>query len=227
MNANQSHDQLSAVLWDMDGTVIDTEPYWMRAEHALVDECGGSWSDELGLSLVGNDLTVSAKVLQNQGVDLDVLTIVDRLQSDVAQQVKEEPLWRPGATELLAECRSLGMATALVTMSWTLLAEAVVAELPSDSFDVIVTGDRVEQGKPEPDAYLLACKELGVEPSRCVAIEDSPTGMKAAVAAGVPTVGVRHLVDLPSLPGSVVIDSLSGMSLADLTALAHEIRGAS
>lgn len=224
MTAQHSQDQLSAVLWDMDGTIIDTEPYWMLAEHALVDECGGSWSDELGLSLVGNDLTVSAKVLQKQGVDLDVLTIIDRLQSDVARRVKVEPLWRPGATELLAECRSLGMSTSLVTMSWTLLAEAVVAELPSGSFDVVVTGDLVERGKPEPDAYLLSCDKLGVEPGRCVAIEDSPTGMKAAVAAGVPTVGVRHLVELPQLPGSVVIDSLSGKTLADVTALAGSIR---
>lgn len=207
-----------AVLWDMDGTLVDTEPYWMTAEHQLVGEHGGQWTDELGLSLVGNDLLTSAAVIQQAGVDLPAEQIVHRLMADVAQLVRERPPWRPGALELLTQLRGAGVRCALVTMSWRELADAVVGQLPGEFFETSITGDMVTAGKPDPECYTLACTTLGVAPGDCVAIEDSNTGARAAVAAGVPTLAVTHLVELVERPGQVILDSLAGVQVSDLVA---------
>ncbi len=212
----------AAVLWDMDGTVIDTEPYWIAAEHDLVASYGGTWTDELGLHLVGNPLIVSAEFIKaHSPVELDPVEIVERLVADVANRVRSQARWRPGATELLAELGELGVPCALVTMSWESLAAAVLDGLPERTFDVVVTGDQVAHGKPHPEAYLRAAELLGVDPSACLAIEDSPTGVRSAVAAGVRTVAVPHVVPVPPLEGAIHLDSLAGVGAGDLFALAR------
>ena len=212
----------AAVLWDMDGTVIDTEPYWIAAEHDLVASYGGTWTDELGLHLVGNPLIVSAEFIKaHSPVALEPLQIVERLVADVAAMVRREARWRPGATELLAELGRLGVPCALVTMSWESLAAAVVSELPEGTFSVVVTGDQVAHGKPHPEAYLRAAERLNLPPSRCLAIEDSPTGVRSAVAAGVPTVAVPHVVPVPPVEGAIHLDSLAGVRAAELFSLTH------
>ncbi|WP_267894613.1 HAD family hydrolase [Janibacter massiliensis] len=207
----------AAVLWDMDGTLVDTEPYWMIAEHELVEEFGGTWTDELGTELVGNDLITSAEfVIAHSPVTLAPAEVVERLLVRVIEQVRAHVPWRPGAQELLADCRRHGVPCALVTMSWTSLARAVVDELPEGTFATVVTGDAVTRGKPDPEAYLVAADRLGVRPGECVAIEDSPKGVASAVAAGVPTLAVPHVVPVPRTEGSVQIPSLRGMGVADL-----------
>lgn len=212
----------AAVLWDMDGTVIDTEPYWIAAEHDLVASYGGTWTDELGLQLVGNPLIVSAEFIKaHSPVELDPVEIVERLVADVADRVRRHARWRPGATELLAELAELGVPCALVTMSWESLAAAVLDGLPESTFSVVVTGDQVAHGKPHPEAYLRAAELLGVDPSACLAIEDSPTGVRSAVAAGVRTVAVPHVVPVPPLAGAIHLDSLAGVVAGDLFALAR------
>ena len=109
----------AAVLWDMDGTLVDTEPYWIIAEHELVEEFGGTWTHDLALQLVGNPLLVSAQfIIDNSPVDLPAEQVVHRLQSRVIEQIADEVPWRPGARELLAACRELDIPQALVTMSW-------------------------------------------------------------------------------------------------------------
>lgn len=206
-----------AVLWDMDGTLVDTEPYWIIAEHELVESFGGTWSHDLAVQLVGNPLRVSAQfILDNSPVDLPVDEVVRRLQSRVIEQVGEEVPWRPGAQELLAACREAAIRCALVTMSWTDLAGAVVDATPPGSFELMVTGDRVTHGKPHPEPYETALRELDVPADSCVALEDSPTGVRSAVAAGVPTLAIPHVVPVPEIEGAARIDSLSGITPADL-----------
>jgi spore germination protein YaaH len=124
--------------------------------------------------------------------------------------------WRPGARELLASLAKAGVPTALVTMSWRRFAEAVVDALPPNSFTVVITGDEVTQGKPHPEPYLAAAAALGVHPHDCVAIEDSPTGVRSAVAAGCRTYAVPNVVDVPPGPGFTVIHSLTELDLATL-----------
>jgi HAD superfamily hydrolase (TIGR01509 family) len=207
-------EHLDAVLWDMDGTIVDTEPYWMEAEHALVAEHGGTWTTADAYALVGNPLLVSAAYLQEHGsVDLPAADIVDVLQSHVVRRVGEQLPWRPGARELLAELVQRRVRCALVTMSWAPLADAVLAHVPAGTFDVVVTGDQVTDGKPHPEPYLRAMDLLGTEPGRCVAIEDSPPGLASAEAAGVPTIAVAHLVPIAEAPGRTRVTSLADVDL--------------
>jgi HAD superfamily hydrolase (TIGR01509 family) len=204
----------------MDGTLVDTEPYWIGAEHAIVEEAGGVWSDEYAHQLVGNDLMVSAEFIRdNSPVTLEPVDIIEELLDRVIAQVRVHVPWRPGALELLAALGQAGVANALVTMSWRSLADAVVTALPAGTFTVVVTGDEVQHGKPHPEPYLAAARALGVEVADCVAIEDSPAGVRSAVAAGVPTLAVPHVVPVPFTVGAVQVPSLQGLGPRDLRAL--------
>ncbi len=211
----------AAVLWDMDGTLVDTEPYWIECEYALVEAHGGTWSDDHAHALVGNDLIVSARYIAEHGrVPLAPEDIVELLLDGVVERVRRHVPWRPGAQELLAELFALGVPCALVTMSWRRLAEAVVDALPPGAFAAVVPGDEVARPKPYADPYLRAAELLGADPAGCVAIEDSPTGVASAVAAGVHVLAVEHLVPLLPGPGRTVTSTLTGWTAADLAALA-------
>jgi HAD superfamily hydrolase (TIGR01509 family) len=210
----------AAVLWDMDGTLVDTEPYWIAAEHALVEEHGGVWTDEHAHQLVGNDLLVSAEYIRaHSPIEMTPLEIVHELLASVVASVKEHVPWRPGARMLLESLVAQGVPCALVTMSWESLATAVVRNLPNGSFAAVVTGDVVQHGKPHPEPYLVAARLLGVDLGACVAIEDSPPGVASAVAAGIPTIAVPHHVDVPETVGAVQISTLAGLTPRDLLRL--------
>ena len=191
----------AAVLWDMDGTLIDTEPYWMAAETELVEAHGGSWSHEQGLAMVGQPLPVSAALLRDHGVDLSVDEIVEFLLGRVVDEVTQHVPWQPGALELLTALAAAGVPCALVTMSYRRLAEKFAAAAPAGIFRTIVTGDEVTHGKPHPEAYLTAAQRLGVDPGRCVAVEDSPSGIGSALAAGARTIGVEVMLPVAPAPG--------------------------
>jgi len=210
----------AAVLWDMDGTLVDTEPAWIAAEHRLVEAHGGSWSDEHALSLVGSDLMTAARhIRRHGGVALEPDQIVHILLDDVVGQVARGIPWRPGAVELLCSLRAAGVPCALVTMSWTRLVGAVVDALPGGAFGCVVAGDAVGRGKPHPEPYLRAAAALDVDPRACVAIEDSPTGAASAEAAGCHVLAVPHAVDVPPGPGRTVVPSLAGLDPGALGAL--------
>ena len=207
----------AAVLWDMDGTLVDTEPYWIESEFELVAAHGGTWSHEHALNLVGNDLQVSGRYLaEHSGIDLEPSEIVEELLDRVVARVEQEVPWRPGALELLTDLRSNGVRCALVTMSYRRFVAPILAALPQDAFEVVVTGDAVTQGKPHPEPYQKAAAVLGVDPAATVAIEDSNTGARSAEAAGCTVLVVQNHV--PVLPGArrVFADSLVGMRTADL-----------
>lgn len=211
----------------MDGTLVDTEPYWMASEVELVSSFGGEWSHEDGLKLVGSGLWNSAAVLQAHGVRMGADEIVYWLTDRVQERLASEgvPL-RPGAGELLRALRAEGVATALVTMSVRRMAEQIVSLLPFDAFDVIVAGDEVERPKPDPEPYLLAARKLGIDPRDAVAIEDSVAGVHAAVASGAVTIGVPHMIELPAGDDHVLWPSLAGRGVGDLRALFRERRTA-
>ncbi|RNL65844.1 HAD family phosphatase [Nocardioides marmoriginsengisoli] len=201
----------------MDGTLVDTEPYWMDVEYALVAEYGGSWSLEHALKLVGNDLLVSAEYLREHGsVDLPAPVIVERLLDGVIERINESVPWRPGAVELLAELGAAGVPCGLVTMSYERFVAPVLAALPEGTFRTIVTGDRVTVGKPHPEPYLRAAAELGVEPGECIAIEDSNTGAKSAEAAGCTVLVVPNHVPVLEGDRRVFVDTLAGLDVDGL-----------
>lgn len=210
----------SAVLWDMDGTLVDTEQLWMNAEGALVAQFGGTWTPEQALTLVGNGLAASAAILQDAGVQLPAHEIIDVLTDAVMDDLARGALpWRPGALALLAELREAELPAAVVTMSNRRMADLVLSRLPEELvgvFHAVVAGDEASRPKPFPDAYLQACAALGVQPHTAVAIEDSPTGVRAAVSAGVPTIGVPLMVSLVGTGAHELWPTLEGRTLADL-----------
>jgi HAD superfamily hydrolase (TIGR01509 family) len=211
----------AAVLWDMDGTLVDTEPYWIRAEHELVAAHGGRWSHEKALRLVGNDLLTSGRIIRDEGpVDLAPEEIVDRLLERVVELVRERVPWQPGGRELLTALSGAGVPCALVTMSYEVFAAEVVSRGPADAFRTMVTGDQVARGKPHPDPYLVAAERLGVDPRACVAIEDSPTGITAALASGARTLGVEAVLPLPHLAGLSRASSLTQVDLSMIARIA-------
>ncbi len=204
----------------MDGTLVDTEPYWMAAETPLVESYGGTWTHEQALGLVGLGLHDSARILQDAGVRMQEDAIVDHLTSQVMTQLRElgNP-FRPGAQELLESLREAGIKTGLVTMSLRRMAETVVAQIPFEAFDVIVAGDDAIRPKPFPDPYLQACEALGVQPSEVVAIEDSPNGLRSAIASGATSLGVPLMVSLTGVGAHALWPTLAGRTAADLTQL--------
>lgn len=124
--------------------------------------------------------------------------------------------FRPGALELLQELRTARVPTALVTMSFRPIANAVVRGIPFDAFDAIVTGEDVEHGKPAPDAYLRAADLLKADITRCIVIEDSPPGVAAGLAAGATVVAVPLYVRLPDHAAYPLWDTLVGKDLSAL-----------
>lgn len=209
-----------AVLWDMDGTLIASEPYWMDAERVLVESFGLSWSHEDGLAMVGLPLIAAGEVIAAHGVPLPPQEIVDRLVSVVADHLEQEVPWQPGALRLLTELHEAGVPSALVTMSYRVLAEKIVAAVPGGGFATMVCGDDVTHGKPHPEPYLMAAARLGVDPARCVAVEDSLPGLSSALAAGTRTIGVEVMVPIPVAPKLSRVASLEDLSLADLAGVA-------
>ncbi len=207
----------AAVLWDMDGTLVDTEPYWIETEFALVAEFGGTWSMEHALNLVGNDLLVSgAYIREHGGVDLTPEEIVDRLLDGVIARVREAVPWRPGAVELLRALTEAGIPCALVTMSWQRFVDPILDVLPPGTFGAVVTGDRVTVGKPHPEPYLSAAARLGVDPAHCLAIEDSNTGAKSAETAGCTVLVVPNHVPVLEGDRRVFADTLVDLTPSDL-----------
>lgn len=215
----------SAILWDLDGTIVDTEPYWMSAEGELVEKYGGSWTHSDAMALVGSGLWNTAQTMQRHGVQLEEDAIVDALTDRVMQQISAAVPWRPGALELLEEIRHASIPTAMVTMSISRMAELVCSLIPFDCFDYVVSGEDVSQPKPHPEPYLVAANLLGVEAQECVAFEDSIAGVTSAAAAGVFTIGVPHYLDLDKAPAHVLWQSLETRKLTDITQAYAQYRG--
>ena len=224
-NGDMTASTLRAVLWDMDGTLINTEPLWGVALRELAASYGVSWDRDDALGAAGQPLPATAAALRERGVDLRNRELIDALSVRVAEQLDGHHVetsklpWMPGALELMSEITSAGVRVALVTNAFSNLARKVAAAVPGRPFGTIVAGDDVPVGKPEPDSYLLAARRLGVPPSDCVALEDSETGVRAAVAAGVRTLAIPGWSGVTSGPGRSRVRSLEGLGLAELRAI--------
>ena len=221
---------LAAVLLDLDGTLIDSEPQWRALYRGLADHLGvalapGWWSQLVGRSLGDSvEILVGGRSLAPAERDDLVRWLVDhgverlRQASGDAAHEPPSPAWRPGARRLLAELHTAGVPTAVVTASPRRLLDAVADHLRFAT-TVSVAGDEVRRPKPDPESYLVAASSLGVDVADCVVIEDSPTGVAAAEASGARVLAVPHTVPLASTPHRTVVTSLTEVGVADLAAL--------
>ena len=217
--------RLDAVLFDMDGTLIDSEPYWLEAERELVESFGGTWTIEQGLALVGSGLWDSSRAIQSAGVELELSEIIDRLSERVRERLAEAVPWRAGALNMISQVLDAGISTALVTMSFrqnaTFIAQRMSEELGQNVFREVIAGDDVKEPKPNPEPYLMAAERLGVDIHHSVAFEDSVFGAASALSAGAVTIGVPLHIEIPSSYATVIWDGLEGRSLTDVH---HEVR---
>lgn len=216
----------SAVLWDMDGTLIDSEPLWLEAELVMLARYDIELTPRVKNQLVGSGLRAAAAMFQELGVPMSADEIIAEWRDAViAGLLRDEPAWRPGAVELLASLGAAGIPSALVTMAVRSIADAVVGMLPAGSFTAILGGDEVAREKPDPDPYLRGAALLGVPIEHCLAIEDSPTGLRSAYDSGAVAIGVPNLIDLSQAPSHALWPTLAGVDAEILSQRFIQLRG--
>jgi HAD superfamily hydrolase (TIGR01509 family) len=202
----------------MDGTLVDTEPYWIASEFELAERHNGQWSRQHALNIVGKDLLDAGRYIREQmAIDLTPERIVDELLDGVVARVRETVPWRPGARELLEELRTAGVPCALVTMSYQRFVAPILEQLHPDAFKAVITGDILERGKPHPEPYLTAAAALGVCADDCLAIEDSTTGVTSAIAAGCTVLVIPNHVTVEPGVGRVFRETLAHVTLQELS----------
>ena len=212
---------LAAVMFDMDGLLVDTEPAWTVAEEELARSLGGEFSAELKAAIVGTRLDVAVPTLLRwfgapDGPD-DVATTSQWLLHRMVELYGTRPTLMPGAQELLSALRADGVRVALVSSSYRLLVDAVLRHAVGP-FDATVAGDEVSDGKPHPAPYQRAAQLLGVRPEACVVLEDSPAGVASGEAAGCAVVAVPSVagVAFEARGRRLVVPSLAVVDVAQL-----------
>jgi HAD superfamily hydrolase (TIGR01509 family) len=211
------HPALQALLFDMDGLLIDSEPLWFEVECAVMDRLGGDWGPDDQYALVGGSLQASVDYLLGRATRPAAQADVARWMVDGMTGLLHERGVHvlPGARELLAQVAADRVPCALVTSSERQIMEAVLDRI-GFRFDVTVCAEDVRSPKPDPEPYLRAAERLGADPAACIALEDSPNGVAAAEAAGCLVVAVPSMLPIPTRPGRVVASSLAQLDLGML-----------
>ncbi len=218
-------ERLEAVLFDMDGTLIDSEPMWWAAMDRVASHLGGTLSNELRVATTGQPIPTSVeRLLAHIGSDHDPAAAEELLLTMTGELFADEVRWKPGAEDLIDQIRAAGLKVALVTNSPRSVVDLALELLGDHRFDLTVAGDEVASGKPDPELYLLAINSLGLTPGVCLAVEDSESGTEAAVAAGVAVLVVPSEVPVPDGPGRIFASSLLGATVTELRHIHREFR---
>lgn len=213
-----SPDFPAAVLFDHDGTLVNSEPQWAVAKRAVADRYGVGWSTEDDLATLGRTVPTSARLMVERGAGGTVEAITAELGRAVADSLTGEVPFLPGMRALLDELERAGIPGAVVTNALTVVARGTASGAP-EVLRVVVSQEDVEHAKPHPEPYLRAARLLGVDPARCVAVEDSQTGAASAAAAGMPVVVVPGELPVEPAPGFVPVDAHTDVTLAFLRSL--------
>lgn len=220
---------IAAVLWDLDGTLLDTEHLWLEAETSVMARYHRPWGSDDQRACLGGPLERVGRYMHGQigeaspGAD----DLGQELLGEMEHLLRtRSPQWRPGAVELIAGVAAQGIPMALVTASHRRLLDAIDATLENalaeaagtaaPVFAAVVAGDEVAHTKPAPDPYLEAAHRLDVDVTDCIVIEDSPTGVTAGLASGAFVIAVPHMSQIASNPRCHVVDSLVDVDVAAL-----------
>lgn len=206
-----------AVFFDMDGTFVNSEPHWLAAETSLMAEYGHEWTQEDQRYCLGGPLSKVGQYMYELAGKVEspeffhhelVRRTVEHFQSHIE--------YMPGALELLLQLKKEGIPVGLVTASPSSMMSATLSRLPEEYFDVAVSGDDVKVTKPDPEGYILAAERLGVDISHSIILEDSLTGISAAVSSGAFVVAVPMMVTVTEKPRQKIVHSLVDVSVDTL-----------
>jgi HAD superfamily hydrolase (TIGR01509 family) len=191
----------AAVLFDLDGVLIDSEPIWYDVELAIVERLGGVWDKSHQARCVGGTVDATCRyILALTGSDRTEADLQEEILASMAARFRESLVVHDGALELVDAVRGRGARTALVSSSYRVLVDAALDWLGRDRFDVTIAGDEVRHGKPSPEPYRAACARLGIDPAHTVVVEDTVSGVTSAEAAGCWVVAVPSVAPIPATP---------------------------
>ena len=219
-----------AVLWDMDGTLIDSEPLWIEQERQLIESIGAKWTSEDAIYCVGGpmarvDAYMRSKLPTAVLEKFAPLALTNQLLQRMEDRLSHDIPFTPGAFELVSEMKSANLPLALVSASSRPLMNAALKSIGSQLFDITISDNDVERSKPDPEGYVKAAASLDVDISRSLIIEDSITGMTAAIASGAFVLGLPHVAELPHGPKVIhhpTLENLTMRDIANLFSLVHE-----
>jgi HAD superfamily hydrolase (TIGR01509 family) len=221
MPATPTIARVAAVLFDMDGLLIDSEPVWFEVETAVVARLGGVWTPADQAACIGGTMAASCRyIIERTGTSVSVDALSKEMVDEMVARFRRDLPLHDGALPLLDGLRERGVPVGLVSSSYRRLMDAALDTLGTDRFDVTVAGDEVAHGKPDPEPYLTACRRLAVEPARTVVLEDALTGIRSAEAAGCIVVAVPSVAPIDAAPGRHVVTSLESVTAAWLLGLA-------
>jgi HAD superfamily hydrolase (TIGR01509 family) len=205
----------AAVLFDMDGLLIDSEPVWYDVEYAVVDRLGGQWAPHHQAACIGGTLDASCRyIIELTGAAISVQELADLLIGEMAEHFRRQAFpVHDGALELVDAVRACGVPTGIVSSSYRVLIEAALDRIGRDRFDVSVAGDEIVHGKPHPEPYLTACSRLGVDPRKAVVLEDAVSGVASAEAAGCVVVAVPSVAPIEPTPTRPVLDRIGDIDV--------------
>ncbi|KAB8291946.1 HAD family hydrolase [Bifidobacterium avesanii] len=218
--------ELRAVFWDLDGTLIDSEPLWHQAEISIATNNGGTWNEELGWKMSGTPVPKVARMLVEAGTQLSE----EEIGRQMIEYVKEREFaglpWIPGALELVRALADAGVPNVLVTASPRMMAENVLRQAGEGTFAAYVCGDDNTAKKPSPEPYQAAARKIGIDPAdadamaHCVALEDSGVGLQAGAASGATTIALTGYTrtDATGGPQFDAIHDYDGVTPATLEA---------
>ena len=215
--------RLEAVLWDMDGTLVRTEELWLLSEERTMADFGSHWDAQDQAVAVGGPLDRVINYMATR-VGRPEAEVADRIIAEIEELMRTSHIaWMPGARELHDEIAAADIPQGLVSNSWRELVDAALTDL-NTAFEVVIAGDEVAHPKPDPEPYASACARLGARPEHTVVLEDSPTGVTAGLAAGCFVVAIPHIGGISPAPRLTVLDTLAGVSLAQLQAIVLDAR---
>jgi HAD superfamily hydrolase (TIGR01509 family) len=208
---------MSALLFDMDGTVIDSEPLWLEAEIEVMAELGCHWDAQDQQNCLGGPMDRTEKYMQERSGNIKPYGYFrDNLNLVMQKKLLYDLKLVPNALELISSAKKIGIKTALVTASGSVLMNIALKKFPDGIFDATVSRDDVINSKPNPEPYLRAADLLEMNISNCVVFEDSETGVTSGLASGAQVIGIPHLINLAPHENLRIVDSLSDVSIDKL-----------